>query len=459
MRAINVLRDWEVIFMFNNDEVTKIHRALSDQPNFETKSGFTGNKKGKNVKMKIGQKRRKTDHLSNKERKKLMSLQKKVDEIFVSISHVTKKSDDKLTKKDMQKGKNRNEGAFGVHSNAAFTKYKSMSKTVVKYCFEKYGIESLNDIKPGMYITFIEDMTQGKKVNGKEGETFNYSPKTIAAYITAVEKMAEGGKQNGCDRLTKLSAENVRKKVDSFRTNYDKKEYKRGKNVNGKLGYGLREAQTITKRAYELSPFYGTMYDVLTYSCPRMEELRKIKWRQLDLEHGRIYLDDPNQTKTNRPRFVPIPPKVVERLQSLKDVVNPSNLDSRIWGKNLSANDVRNLTKHCCSAGKIGYSGVHDFRRAAVEYHVRELKKDYKKGRVSKEDVVDRFMEHVMMNPKLNPMITRKVKVDGKWIEITEPKYTKEKLMKRRIDFLINSVISQLLGHNRTSATSPYKNG
>lgn len=454
------IRGWEVIIMFSNEEIEKIHRALSVEPNFETKSGFTGNKK-KNVHIKIGQKRRKTDHLTNKERKKLASLHKKVDEIFISISHVSRKEEGKVTKKDMQKGKNRNEGAYGVHSNAGFEKYKKMSKTVVKYCFEKYGINSLNDIKPGMYISFIEDMTKGIKVNGKEGETFDYSPKTIANYITSVEKMCEGAKNADCERLAKLSADNVRDKVDSFRKKYSKKEYKRGKNVDGRLGYQLREAQTIAKKAHELSPYYGTMFDVLTYASPRVSELRKIKWRQLDLENNRIYLDDPNQTKGARPRFVPIPEKVSQRLQALKDVVNPSNLDSRIWGKNLSEGDVRNLAKHCCSEGKVGYSGIHDFRRAAVEYHQRELKKQYKKGTLTKEQLVDKILDQVSADPKLNPMVPQMKKVNGKWIETgeMEPRYTKEKLMGRRIDFLMNSYIAQLLGHNRTDSTSPYKNG
>lgn len=462
-------------FMFNEEDKEKIHRALSDAPDWQTKSGFTGNKR-KNVHTKVGKNKRRTAHLSNKQRKKLMALHQKVDDIFVSLSKITRKEEGKLTKKDMRKGKNVNEGAWGVHSNDTYVKYEKNCKAFVKWCMEKYSINSLDEIRPGMYVTFIEDMTRGIKVNGKQGETFEYSPKTIGSYISAIEKMVEGARENGHKNLVKLGSDNIRDKIDGFRENYSKKNYKRGKNVNGRLGYSLREAQTITKKAYELSPFYGAMYEVLTFAGPRLDELRGVKWRQLDLENNRIYLDDPNQTKGSRPRFIPIPEKTSAKLKELMDVAQPQNTDTRIWGSKLTEASLRKLTKHCCSEGKIGYSGIHDFRRSAVEYHMRELKKEYEKKGLTKADIVNRILDHVGVDDRLNPIVPKTVK--NGYITITrkdgttfrkakrevvegefERKYRFEELITHRIDFLMNTLIAETLGHNRTDSTSPYKNG
>lgn len=474
--AINLLGGGLMSF-FTEEDKENIRRAMSERPDFKTKSGFTGNKR-KNVNKTVGKNKRRTAHLTNKQRKKLTSLHKQVDNIFISISHISSKDqEDKLTKKDMYKGKNRNEGAYGVHSIKTFNKYKSMSKTFVKWCYQNYeNIEHVSDIKPGMYIQFIEDMVAGKKINGKEGETMEYSPKTVGAYISAVEKMCEASNQQEFERLGRLEADNIREKIDEFRSNYQKKEYKRGKNVDGRLGYTLREAQTVTKKAYELSPYYGAMFEVLTYSGPRIDELRDIKWRQLDLENNRIYLDDPGQTKGGRPRFVPIPEKTSQKLKELVDTAQPSNLDTRIWGSNLTEASIRKLAQHCCKEGKIGYSGIHDFRRSAVEYHMRQLKKDYEKGKLTREQIVQRILDHVGADERLNPIVPKK-KRDGyrtvtlkdgttkrisNWVDVPgefERKYTFEKLNSRRIDFLMNTLIAETLGHNRSDSTSPYKNG
>lgn len=462
---------------FNDEDKENIHRAMSGNPNFKTKSGFTGNKRTIAHKT-VGKNKRRTAHLTNKERKKLNSIHKQVDTIFVSISHISSKDqEDKKTKKDMYKGKNRNEGAHGVHSINSFKKYKSMCKTFSKWCFEKYEqVQHVADVTPNMYIQFIEDMIAGKKINGKEGEMKDYSPKTIGAYISAIEKMCESSNQQEFERLGRLEADNIREKINTFRSNYQKKEYKRGKNVDGRLGYTLREAQTIAKQAHKLSPYYGTMFEVLTYSGPRIDELRDIKWRQLDLENNRIYLDDPGQTKGGRPRFVPIPEKTASKLQELVDTVDPSNKDTRIWGSNLTEASIRKLAQHCCKEGKIGYSGIHDFRRSAVEYHMRQLQKDYEKGKLSREQIVQKILNHVGIDERLNPIVPKKkrdgyitvTKKDGttkrisNWVEIPgefERKYTEEKLSSRRIDFLMNTLISETLGHSRSSATSPYKNG
>ncbi|WP_460235958.1 hypothetical protein, partial [Bacillus cereus] len=196
------------------------------------------------------------------------------------------------------------------------------------------------------------------------------------------------------------------------------------------------------------------------------------------------------------PRFIPIPEETSEKLQAIMDSGHVKNDDTRIWGSRMSTDDVYNLTKDLCRQAHVGYSGLHDFRRSSVEYHQREIQKSIKNGTLTKEQLADRFLEHVNMDAKLNPVevkMERKRDKDGKviykvskdqqgnvryhsngkpryesiWIPkvdengkfVEDYRYTKEEVMEWRTDKLINSVISQILGHNRSDATSPYKNG
>lgn len=406
---------------FNETDLTNLERAFSDNPNYQTSTGYTGNKKSKKErKGTVGQKKRKTDHLSNKQRKSLMFLHKQVDEIMVAASHISPKSEDKITKKDMKKGENSNLGATGIHGVTTFKKYKSICKTFVKYCLETYDIKNIGDIKKGMYFDFMENMMVNGQKNGEK-----YSAKTISLYHSAIVKMAEESKGVGKQFkvLSKLSNADVKDKFDKLRekheVQYKKEDYKRGKNNNGQLGYSLKEAQKIIKKAHEISPLHGVMYEVLGYASPRHDEFLKIKWRQVDTKNNRIYLDDPNQTKTGRPRFIPIPEETSEKLQAIMDSGHVKNDDTRIWGSRMSTDDVYNLTKDLCRQAHVGYSGLHDFRRSSVEYHQREIQKSIKNGTLTKEQLADRFLEHVNMDAKLNPVevkMERKRDKDGKVI-------------------------------------------
>jgi len=491
--------------MFSTEEIEKIQRAVSDKASFKTSTGFTGNKKGKQDRSNwvVGKKRRKTDHLTNKQRKQLASIHQQIDEIMVGNSHISHKEDDKLTKADFKKGNNNNLGADGIHGSATFEKYKSVSKTFAKYCFENYeGVEHLSDIKPGMFLDWIEDKAKNGQKNGE-----SYSAKTISLYVSSIKKLAESAQVAGgeFERVSRLGEDKITKKINEIKeTNgvkYTQNDYKRGKSRedadgNKVKGYSYKEAQKIARKANDMSPYYGAMYDVLAHGCPRHDELMKIKWRQIDTENNRIYLDDPNQTKGGRPRFVPIPEKTSEKLQGLKDLGLAQNPDTRVWGSRMTTDDIYNLTEHLCREAHVGYSGIHDFRRAAVEYHTHQIKKGLSKGKVTREELEQQFLAHINADPKLNPIEIKKEKerdengkiiykpvldkdgnpryhANGKprykanWIPkkdedeniVKDHRYTPEEVAEWRIDKLINSLTSQILGHNRTDATSPYKNG
>lgn len=495
---------------FNAEEMDKLARAFSDRPNYQTSTGYTGNKKSKKDKegWTVGKKRRKTDHLTNRQRKKLASLHKQVDEILVHASFISPKDEffekhgydpesTKVTKKDMKKGENNNLGAHGIHGVQTFKKYKGMNKTFVKYCLEHYDINHLSDITKGMYYDFMEDKMTNGKPNGEP-----YSAKTLDLYKNAIQKLAEESGNVGKEyqRLSRLAEADVNEKYNELKeqhsVKYTKSDYKRGKNSGDKLGYSYKEARKIIKKAHGISPYHGVMYEVLVHGSPRHEELLKVKWRQVDTEKNRIYLDDPNQTKTGRPRFVPIPESTSQKLKEMMDSSLVKNPDTRIWGSRMTKDDVYHLTKDLCRKSHVGYGGVHDFRRSSTEYHTREMKKDYEKGRVSREQLVERFLQHVGIDDKLNPIEIKrerkrdengkviykhlrdkdgnlryypngKARLQSQWIPkrdengnyVRDRRYTLQEVKEWRVDKLVNSIVSQILGHNRTDVTSVYKNG
>ncbi|MGU3398070.1 tyrosine-type recombinase/integrase [Priestia sp. D51] len=490
--------------MFNDDEKEKLKRAFSNQPKYKTSTGFTGNKKSKKEKdnFVVGKKRRKTNHLTNKERKQLMALHQQVDELFVANSHIEAKSEDKLTKKDFKKGDNNNLGAYGIHGSVTFEKYKSIAKTFVKETFEKNkNLGHISEIGVGEYMDWMEDKMKNGQPNGEK-----YSGKTIGLYGSAIKKMAESAEVHGGEyqRLESLGTEKVTRKLDKMKDQYSarytKEQYKRGKsyiNKDGKQvnGYSYKDAQKLVKKANDISPYHGAMYEVLSQGCPRHDELLRIKWRQVDTENHRIYLDDPNQTKGGRPRFIPISEKTSQKLQSIMDSGHVKNKDTRIWGSRMTKDDVYNLTKHLCREAHVGYSGVHDFRRAAVEFHMKGVEKAFRSGKLTRDELENKFLDHVNSHPQLNPVGDKwekvrddqgkvmyepmtdkrgnprkdkngKTRMQAMWRPkmdennkvVRGPRYTKEDLAEWRTDKLINSYISQVLGHNRSDATSPYKN-
>jgi integrase len=387
-------------------------------------------------------------------------LQNEVEKMFQQYSKVSRKEEGKKTKKDVQKGLK----AEGVWSINTYKHYLSKSKSFLKYCVEKHNVQKLGDIKPGMVVSFIE--THIAK---------NSSPKTIGAYMSAIKKMGEFGVESGIKSFKKLASARAQELVPE----YNSDEYRRGK----KGGYTIKDVQILAKKAEEnFSPLHRAAIEVFGFSGPRMDEFLKIKWRHLDFENNRIYLTDSNMTKGNRPRFLPVNEKTMQRLKEIHDLGLHSNDDERIWGSRMDTDDVRNFIKECARLGKTKYSGVHDFRRSTVHYHKKLVEKEFKKGDLTKEKLVDKIMELVGVDPRLNPLVEKKVVKrdsngnivyktrkdshkypayeklkDENGQVVKKHKYIKEEMMERRIDYIKNLYLSQILGHNRTDITAIYK--
>lgn len=442
--------------MFTKEEMEQLERAFSKNPEYETKHGYTGNKPvEKQGNSQSSAKKRKVDHLSRDERRALWKLKTEFNDLFVKNSKVTRKEDGKQTKKDFKKGL----AAEGVWSNSQYENYLKHGKMFLKFCFENHEVKTLKQIKPKMVGDYIQS-------NIDKGN----SPKTIDTYLCAIKKMMEYGKKEKMHNMKKL----VNSKHDEMYDSYKKEMYRRG----SKNGYSNREAKVIAKQAGKFSPYHQAMVEVLYYSGLRHDELRRIKWDDLDFANNQIYLDRANVTKGSRPRVVPAMPAAMEKLKEIKEMGLHRHDNQKVFGNRFQEHDVRNFVKECASRGHVKYSGIHDFRRTSVRIHTKRIQK----MNLTKEQVVDNLLKHVGIDEKLNPMVkvkkmarnpdgsirmikTKSGKLRPDWVWDRHPdgtiieqrKYTKEDLMKRRIDFLINSWVSQILGHARSDITYIYK--
>lgn len=452
----------------SEEEIKQIERAMSRKAGYKTSTGYTGNRKSvkerkqkRNKKRFYSAKQRQLDDMSRKQRNDFWSLQEELDAMFQENSEVSRKKDDKDTKADVKKGLK----AEGIWSVSTYENYFKKSKNFLKYCVKEHKVKKFGDIKPRMVVCFIEKHIAA-----------NSSSKTISGYMSAIKKMSEFGVKEGIVSMGNL----ISTKAQKLTPEYSSDEYRRGK-ING---YSIKDVQVLAKKAEEnFSPLHRAAIEVFGFSGPRMDEFLKIKWNHLDFENNKIYLTDPNMTKGSRPRFVPANPKTMELLKQICDLNLHKDDNERIWGSRMDADDVRAFIKECARQGNTKYSGVHDYRRSCVQYHSRKMEKELKEGKLDKEKIVDLIMDHVSVDlggrriikkkfPKRdkNGKIIYKRREDGKRTNhpimvnkdengniVMQHRYVKEELMEKRIDFIKNLYLSQILGHNRTDITAIYK--
>ncbi|QWG31472.1 hypothetical protein EXW58_29270, partial (plasmid) [Bacillus mycoides] len=377
----------------SEEEIKKIERAMSGKANYKTSTGYTGNKKSvKERKQKQKEKKnysssqRQLDNLSRKQKRTLWTLQNELDTMFRKYSEVSRKSDDKVTKADVKKGLK----AEGIWSVSTYGDYFKKSKTFLKYCVKNHQVKEFRDIKPGMIVSFIEKHIAA-----------NNSAKTISDYMCAIRKMGEFGVKEGIISMGKLASARAQELVPA----YSSDDYRRGK----KGGYSIKDVQVLAKKAEEnFSPLHRAAIEVLGFSGPRIDEFLKIKWSNLDFENNTIDLTNENVTKGGRPRFVPANPKTMELLKKIRDLNLHKDDNERIWGSRMNENDTRNFVKECARKGRGRYSGCHDFRRSTIKYNDKRVDKELRQGKLNKEKIVDRIMDHVGVDPQLNPLVEKK---------------------------------------------------
>ncbi|WDH85532.1 tyrosine-type recombinase/integrase (plasmid) [Paenibacillus urinalis] len=475
------------------EEQAKLKQSYERRSNFGGKH-YSGNKKEKLSKKKkaemaaSGEKpvkkskvQRKLGHMTSNERAELFNLKKQADDLFIANSRIGHKESNHHDGTEYSKGTKSDIATpgelrvAGVHSTDTWKTYRKRVDTFLKFAYENFGVKTLEELdNPTILGSFLESHISK-----------NSSAKTIGSYMSGIKKLVEIGNSDrgfNVDMSGLLSD----KSLYENRFLYKKEDYRRGKTIPAKEdesenkkqkpqnGYTLREAQIIAKHAGKLfSPREQALVEVFTYGAPRADEVLGIKWRQLDFGSNRVYLDDDNQNKNGRIRFIELPEKTMETLRDIWDSgIAGNNKETRIWGSKMNETDVRNIIKDACASGKVGYSALHDFRKANNEYIRREVKS----GRLTREELADRTMAHVSIKDKngnmpLNPIVNKveiRYRKDEKGKSrpykvidntVKEPLFTREKLLAMSDKMLIKAYMAQVLGHNRTSSVNPYDNG
>jgi integrase len=468
------------------EELKQLEQEISWRENRKETARKMGGKSASRKQRKI------PDDYSNNKEKNLNDLYaqaiKNIDKSSYIVSADTK---DKKTKQDLRKGGNNNLGIHGIIGKSTRKDVIKRGKQIIKHCHQEYGIKTLGDIKPMMVYKFLES-----KIS-----TGEITPRTLQTYISQFKKFAECNHRAG----VKSHATLMNSYHDALKEQYKSKKSERirGKKENGE-GMSLREARVISKKAGERSgPLAKAMVDVLIEACPRAEELMKLKWEHFDFAQKEMSLTDKNMTKNNRPRIIhEFSDKTIEKLKDIWDSGVYKNQNERIWGSHFGSVDtVRDFIKDCSRDGKVAYLGLHAFRNASKEYHIKQIEKEEKKCKTPsakyglKEDVVDKILRHVNANEKLNYPVEKTRKI---WIPVVDSKgnqvlksdgsikmtvkteikhrknvavrevvrengkvvmvdrYNKEDLMDHRIDYLKNMLVSQILGHNRSDVVGVY---
>ncbi|GAB6590053.1 hypothetical protein bcgnr5378_64070 [Bacillus cereus] len=262
----------------------------------------------------------------------------------------------------------------------------------------------------------------------------------------------------------------------------------RGK-TDGKKGYTVDQANKII-RALEDDPYAQSLAFTLTYVGLRMETVKKLQWSDVLDEQSKVKLrfqiHDGTKLKGGRVLAPISSQEVQEKLQKVWDT-GLFEKNGKVWGDKMSSHNMRKTFMQACEKANVDWKAFHEFRAATVEYHGNLAKK------MSKEELVKAILDAVngieKIDPKtgevikpLNPLEKKKqwardqdgnriviskrngvliykkeVATDETGHPIMEERYTYEKLMSRRRDFLQETFIAQQISHNRSDANEPYR--
>ncbi|WP_419956561.1 tyrosine-type recombinase/integrase (plasmid) [Neobacillus niacini] len=404
----------------------------------------------KKEKHKPTDKQRKIEHLSKEQKKELRELQLQMGSMIQKNTHITaskNKDENTLTKQDMKKGNNMNQGVDGIHSVGYRSDILKVSNQFIKFCYEVHGIKELKHIKPRMAEEFCREKMENKE----------WTARTLGTRVGHLKKIGESASKSGIKHFSRLVTQNTENLKQEYKAS--KASRTRGKKANGD-GLSLREARVIAKHAGDLyGPMGRVMVDVLTEAGPRAQELMTLKWEHFDFANNTMSMTQKNMNKNGRPRIIEdLSPKTLQKLQDIYESGLFKNPKQTIFRSHFhSEKGVRKVIEEAAHSGRVANLAIHAFRNATKEYQTKNFKKELKKMQTQygkrdgtkrfKEMMAEKMLRYVGIDNKLNPVIN---KATG------ERKYTYEKLMNRRSDRVINDTVSQIFGHNRRNVLSEY---
>lgn len=357
--------------------------------------------------------------------------------------------------------------------------YVQRARTFIKWQVIHKGISSLGQIDEKSteeFFDLIADKTGGE---GKD----RYSKKTYDSYVDGVYKYFAAVTKDPSDAPVKFEGREFGKPIESskgvfdqdFRSKMrDKVESFSQDEVKRGTGYTDREAKIILRQALKNDSY--TTQEKLAMACLvhgtfRNDELLQSNLACFDSEEKTINMTKYGMTKQNRPRMVQDVDDIVFQLAEQYRKETGKEPNEPLF-ENFTPQKVRDLVQDCCRDGKVKYSGAHDFRKSYVEKTENNLYKQALKGKLTKEEMVDKIMKHVNVSPSLNPEKSPKGYAwktmkdgskkryptnHGKEAAPKEPKFTVEKLMEHPIEDLIDLYVAEQLGHNKTETNQEYR--
>ncbi|WP_404331610.1 hypothetical protein [Mesobacillus maritimus] len=414
-------------------------------------------------------------------RKKYFRMIENINKAIINndMTDISKRPPGVTEKVKGQKGKTNNH-ADGIWSDSRFDAVKATARQLIKFIIIKdeenrnsansktKEVQNVKDIKHYHVTEFL----QTKLDNG-------CSAKTVDQYRTCIAKMAESTVKIGVKSHRRL----IREEHYKIAPTLTKEQRTRSKGkTDGEYGYTLEQARKLIDEL-KYDPYAQTAIQYFTYTSSRFETFMKSRWQDV-LENGKIpeiaNWSRKDMMKNGRPQ-----------LAEMRDIGLRNNLQKiwstgvfkesdEIWGSRLSRYELEKTVRAACKKAGIDFKGFHAFRSSTLEFYEKEVTPN-----MSKRELCQSIMRLVNIevpdkNGDLykphNPLVIKKefkgwkFKSDGtrypNLVTVTgsdghpvyEHKFTFEKLMKRRRDFLQNAYVAQILSHNRSDQNSYYRN-
>ncbi|BCC56623.1 hypothetical protein [Bacillus cereus] len=401
---------------------------------------------------------------------------------------------DSRTRKDFKRKADNH--SFGIWSDSVYDDTLKTGTNFIKFVIwyeknrkesgdEYRDIKKLADIRPFHVREFLMAKKEGRFGSWSE-DGKACTNKTLNTLYGHIQKFSEATISYGVKSHAKLIKASHKEIVGEYR----KADRVRGRGkTDHKKGYTIDQANQIIE-ALEGDQYAQSLASVLTYVGLRIETVKKLQWSDILDETGKVKsrFAISNGTKLKGGRVLaPICPEgTQEKLQQIWDT-GLFKKDGKVWGDKMSEHDMRNTFIKACENAKVDWKGFHEFRTATVEYCgnvTKEMsKEELAKGvlaAVNSIEKVDPITGEVTkpLNPlepkkewardkngnrivagKKNGVIfyKKKIKTDETGHPVMEERYTYEKLMSRRRDYLENVFIAQQISHNRSDANEPYR--
>lgn len=384
--------------------------------------------------------------------------------------------------------------AAGIWSDSTFENVVKTTRGFIKDAIvreekkkkngDKYkDLRSIKDLRHHHVRDYIKDGLDGGR----------FTPKTADAYFNSLQKFAECGHDGGkgLKSFGKLVKESVKEIIPGIK----KADRIRSLGETDRLyGHSLEDATKLIDAAEKLE--VKTAIQALTYQAHRKGALFGVKWSDYLDKNGRIAEDTDltrdgllkagrvQKAETNEAEFR-------RNLQRMWDS-GKYGMDDNVFGQNdngtgFSPYLLEKEIRKVCEATGVDWKGFHAFKSSTFEYY-----KEVKMPEMNKEQLVRGILKMVNVeavgkdgviykphNPKVpkkevvrdsnGGLVRRKTKQGNTYVvtkkvlgtdghPVMVQRYSYEKLISARIDWLQNIYVAEQLSHNRSDANVPYNN-